>query len=438
MITGTTLDGNFPTFSKMEDVFDYSWGRDMARFEKAKGVGTVGITTEGAFNAIYGPLAQNLAYNKHNTLAVLGQKPYKTGRRFQESLSMAPNQSSGVIRGGFAPQPRYGKYVQLEMPYKVLAHRFAMNLGMTDIGEKGIDDVLTWQQQVTNETDTWLYAQNNDVLRRVEDAPIVGQGGQVSNASDPFGVNGQEIVGLESIERIISNADEGKYVPAKYNVPWRLTADDSAELPSSDSGAAGFLNKYRNPNASGAIVDNNFNCYVDHNYNSETTTGQATLRQLTLPMIDNMFLGVMPYWNDNSTNGAVAITGYDTVGKMQMILQPQQRYQGQVRAQVDVNGIKTVEGQNTGFQVATYNGVPIIPDKQVARGDKDDPNAGIGRIYLTHSDILFNGVVKAPTFELTENSIIAGRYIRLADAHSISELAVDGPFRGLGKIIHLK
>ena len=49
-----------------------------------------------------------------------------------------------------------------------------MNLGMTDIGEKGIDDVLTWQQQVTNETDTWLYAQNNDVLRRVEDAPIVG------------------------------------------------------------------------------------------------------------------------------------------------------------------------------------------------------------------------------------------------------------------------
>jgi hypothetical protein len=177
MITGFTADGLFPTFNTMDEVFGFSWSDDMGRMEKAKGTtGTVGITTDGAMNAIYGPYIQNLAYNKHNTLAVLGQKPYKTARRFQEDLSMTPTQSSGVVRGGFAPAPVYGDYVQFEMPYKVLAHRFAMNIGMAEIGEKGIDDVMTWQNQFDFEGDTWLYSINNDVLRPIENAPIVGQG----------------------------------------------------------------------------------------------------------------------------------------------------------------------------------------------------------------------------------------------------------------------
>lgn len=73
-------------------------------------------------------------------------------------------------------------------------------------------------------------------------------------------------------------------------------------------------------------------------------------------MVDNLFLGCMPWWDQNSTNNKCLITGYDTLAKLQMILQPQQRYQGFVDAQFDVNGIKTVQGNNTGFQVATYNG----------------------------------------------------------------------------------
>lgn len=242
MITGFTADGLFPTFNTMDEVFGFTWGDDMGRMEKAKGSGTVGITTDGAMNAIYGPYIQNLAYNKHNTLAVLSQKPYKTARRFQQDLSMTKSQSSGVVRGGFAPQPVYGDYVQFEMPYKVMAHRFAMNIGMAEIGEKGIDDVMTWQNQFDFEGDTWLWSINNDVLRPVEEAPITGQGSvPAGSASDPS----TEIVGLESIERIISNYDEGNYVPAKYNVPWRMSTDDSQRLPSTDTNEA--LNKYRNP-----------------------------------------------------------------------------------------------------------------------------------------------------------------------------------------------
>lgn len=148
-------------------------------------------------------------------------------------------------------------------------------------------------------------------------------------------------------------------------------------------------------------------------------------------MIDNMFLSCMPYWDNNSTNGKSLVTGYDTLAKLQMILQPQQRYQGFVSAQFDVNGIKTVEGQNTGFQVATYNGVPLLPDKQV----KQD---GVSRMYLIDNDIIFNGVLRAPTVELSENPIITGKYIRLCDMNAFGEIQVAGMFKGLGKVVHLK
>lgn len=433
MISGFTADGLFPTFNTMDEVFGFTWSNDTMKMEKAKGTGTVGITTDGTMNAIYGPFMQNLAYNKHNTLAALGQKPYQTARRFQEGLSKANGASSGLVRGGFAPQAVFGDYLQFEMPYKVLAHRFAMNIGMAEIGEKGIDDVMTWKQQVEFEGATWLNSINSDVLRRIEDPQPTGVGSVAPGSSDsPSG----EFVGMESIERIISNSTEGGALPSTYNVPWRM----AVQMPSTDSNMP--LNKYRNPSASDFKANNNVNAYVDSNYNSGTATGEATLRQLTLPMIDNLFLNCMPYWEANSTRGKALISGYDTVGKIQMILQPQQRYQGYVSAQVDVNGVKTVEGQNTGFNVATYMGTPILPDLMVqkgygttAGGHADD---GVSRMYLTDSDTMFVGQLRAPAVEISQNPIITGRYIRLCDMSQYGEVQVAGMFRGLGKIIHLK
>lgn len=433
MITGFTADGLFPTFKSMSDVFGFSWATDTSKLEKAKGTGSVGIDTAGAMNAVYGPFIQNLAYNKHNTYAVLGQKPYKTARRFQQDLSKGPDDTSGRTRGGFAPQPVYGDYLQFEMPYKVMAHRFAMNIGMAEIGEKGIDDPMVWRSQFEMEGDTWMYSINNDVLKRVEDPQPTGIGSIPQGSTEtPSG----EFVGLESIERIISNSDEGKYLPATYNVPWRM----ATQMPSTDSGAA--LNKYRNPAATDFQEKNNVNCYVDSNYEEGTVTGEATLRQLTLPMIDSLFLKCMPFWNNNSTRGKSLVTGYDTLSKIQMILQPQQRYQGFVGAQFDVNGVKTVEGQNTGYQVATYNGVPIVPDMQVRKGQGPTSGGkaddGVGRMYLIDSDIIFNGTLLAPNVELSQNPLITGKYIRLCDMSQYGEVQVGGPFRGIGKIVHLK
>lgn len=436
-VIGVTSDGQFPLMATMDDVFSSAWGRDMTEYESHKGgAGAIGIDTSGAFNAVYGPYLQNLAYNAHNTYAVIGQKPYKTGRRFQESLSLDAAATTGIVRGGYAPAPNYGNYVQVEMPYKVSAKRQAMNLGYDQIGEKAIDDVMTWEDFFREEGQTWLWSINNDLLRRVADPRIAGKGSVPVGSSDPAST---EFVGFESIDRIISNFEEGKFVnggsaAGVNNVPWAM----ATQLPSTDSPAA--LAKYRNPAVTGAVADNNFNCYVDANYTASQTDGTAELRQLTLAMIDSMFMGVMPYW-DNKTQNKVMITRYDTLQKIQTLLQPQQRYIGQVGAAVNVNGISTVPGRETGFLVSAYNGVPIVPDLMVpggygttAAGHAKD---GSGNIYLVDTDTLFNGVLQAPVVNISQNPIITGRYTRLCDMFCLGETTVNGKFKGLGKIVHL-
>lgn len=421
---------NDPT--TLADVYRSSWQKDIDDVDRFKADGTAGITTNAMFNAIYGPRAYNLAYNRYNALAALGDKAYYTGVRFQLDLSSkdANNKivSPGVIRGGFRGAPKIAKYATVEEPYKVNEWNFAMEFGMIAIN--GIDDVLKWEQQMEFETKTWLNAMNCDVLRRAEDAPIVGQG-QFPVGSGQV-ITSTERVGLESIERIISNSDEAQYLPATYVVPWYVTPN----LPSSDGNA---LVPYRDRTnaAFDATSDNNFNSYVDQNYTSGTTTGQATMRQLNLSMIDNMFNTCMPYWEDNRTAGKVLITGYDTMTKLQAILQPQQRYQGTQMAQMTVNGISTVEGRDTGFQVASYNGVPILPDKNVARGDISDATAGVGRIYLVDTDNLSRGHLKSTVVTVSDNTIMVGSYNRLCNMYDLSEIQCTG-FRGQGKILHLK
>ena len=427
----------------MADVYKGAWRKDVDALEKLASDGTVGITTSAAFNAIYGPKIFNLAYNRHNTMAALGAKPYFTGVRFQQELSnvnlldaQGRASNGGVIRGGYRQKPRMATYATVEEPYKVNEWNFAMEFGMIAIN--GIDDVLKWEQQMDLESKTWLNTMNAQILTKIESAPIAGTGEVPIGGSIPS-TPSTERVGLESIERIISNSDEAQYVPSTYAVPWY----SATNLPSSDGNA---LSPYRDSaNASfSATSDNNYNSYVDANYNNGATVGESTNRQLNLSMIDNMFNTCMPYWEDNGVDGKVLITGYDTMTKLQAILQPQQRYHDATFAKISVNGISTVEGRGAGFQVSSYNGVPILPDRQVPKGTVTKPsttavlnNDGVGRIYLVDNANLARGIAKATVVNVSDNPLVTDVYSRVCNMYDLSELQCTG-FRGQGKIIHLK
>lgn len=421
----------------MADVYKGAWRKDVDALEKLASDGTVGITTSAAFNAYYGPKVFNLAYNRHNTLAALGAKPYFTGVRFQQELSSAGmTTNGGVIRGGYRRAPKIAKYATVEEPYKVNEWNFAMEFGMIAIN--GIDDVLKWEQQMDLEAKTWLNKINEQILTKVESAPSVGVG--QFPADSQATITSTERVGLESIERIISNYAEAQCLPDTYAIPWY----SASNLPSSEGN---MLAPYRSVGGAGG-ADSNFDAYVDANYDATNLTG-PTNRQLNLSMIDNMFNTCMPFWEDNGVDGKVLITGYDTMTKLQAILQPQQRYQDAVFAKMSVNGISTVEGRGAGFQVASYNGVPILPDRQVPKGTFTSTasgtavtisatnNDGVGRIYLVDTANLARGIAKATTINISDNPLITDVYSRVCNMYDLSELQCTG-FRGQGKIIHLK
>lgn len=433
---GMTSDGLYPIYSSIGEMRQNTWGASQALMDKAKGVGTIGITTPGAMNATYGPYLQNLQYNKHNTLALLGSRNYRTGYRFQESLSYTRAQSAGVKRGGYAPAGNIGGYLQFEQPYKVLAKRTPMSLGYMQLGSQNLDDVSTWEEFFRLEGDSWLWAQNNDVVRRIEDAPPVGLGQYP--AGDTTTITDTEIVGYESIERIISNSTEGGFLPAGQNIPWKMGTNYA--LPS----AGDALEIYRNPNATGFKgVGNGLDAYVDANYDANTTTGAATLRQLTLNIIDSLFTAVMPFMENNKVAGKTVVTGYDTLQKMQQLLQPQQRYLGYQAAQVTDEGVSTLPGQNTGFMVATYNQAALMPDLMIAKGYGNTAGGhaedGISRILFFDQNQLYNAELLPITVEMSDNSLVNGRYIRMADMHRFGEIqASNGPFKGFGKVLHLQ
>ncbi len=75
-------------------------------------------------------------------------------------------------------------------------------------------------------------------------------------------------------------------------------------------------------------------------------------------------------------NPKVILTGYDTLMRLQQLLQSQQRFMEEKRVTPTYNGVKGVPGMEAGFIVATYNGVPIIPTK-----DMDD-DGNLAKIVL--------------------------------------------------------
>tara|TARA_R100001015_G_C4505103_1_gene78470 strand:- start:308 stop:634 length:327 start_codon:yes stop_codon:yes gene_type:complete len=83
------------------------------------------------------------------------------------------------------------------------------------------------------------------------------------------------------------------------------------------------------------------------------------------------------------------------------------------------NGVKGVPGIEAGFIVATYNGVPIIPSKDV---QKDT----LSRMYLLDTDYMYFSTA-IPT-QYFESGIETG------DPFAINRLGQEGLYRTMGEV----
>jgi hypothetical protein len=86
-------------------------------------------------------------------------------------------------------------------------------------------------------------------------------------------------------------------------------------------------------------------------------------RDLTLPLVDSGFQTI----RQNGGEPKLIVTGLDQYDNFNQLLQAQQRFVDVTDFIVGVGDDRTYPGTRAGFQLATYRGVPILPDPDTAK-----------------------------------------------------------------------
>ena len=336
-------------------------------------------TTAGTYQAIYGRKVWSQLNQEFNAFSILPKKPWdRSGWRVitgKPSDATTGSLLGGVAENATLPDTQRPTFQHIAAKPKTIAHTFDMSETAIFLADK--DDGMGDIRSVLKEEMGKHHAEsiNKMLLDKVD---------------NPAGNN------FESLDRVTAahndDANSKTGLDANHNV---LTATSDLDIYSIG----------REANRSWA------NAEMSNNIVSDT----ATDRVLSLDVLDDIFQRL---WVRGG-NPKVILTGYDTLMRLQQLLQSQQRFMEEKRVTPTYNGVKGVPGIEAGFIVATYNGVPIIPSKDVAKDT-------IARMYLLDTDYLhFSTAIPTQYFE-------SG--IETGDPFAINRLGQEGLYRTMGEI----
>ena len=322
-------------------------------------------TTAGTYQAIYGRKVWSKLNQEFNAFSILPKKPWeRSGWRI---ITAKPSftKGGGVAENATLPDTTKPDFLHVAAKPKTVAHTFDLSEVSMFLSDK--DDGLGDVRQVLKEEMGKHHADHiNRMLLTDVDTPA---------AND-----------LESLDRITSDPDNMTTGTTHVSA----TTDHDIYSITRD-GSVGF-------HSAEVSVDST-----------------STNRNLSLDHMDTLFQQV---WTRGG-NPKVILTGYDTLMRVQQLLQSQQRFMESKRVTPTYNGVKGVPGIEAGFIVATYNGVPIIPTK-------DMPSDGISRLYYLDTDYMwFQTAIPTQYFE-------SG--IETGDPFAINRLGQEGLYRTMGEI----
>ena len=325
-------------------------------------------STAGTYQAIYGRKVWSQLNQEFNAFSILPKKPWdRSGWRV---ITEKPN--AGAVHGGVAenatlPETVKPTFQHVAAKPKTIAHTFDMSEVAVFLADK--DDGMGDIRSVLKEEMGKHHAE-------------MVNGMLLATVDEPAGNN------FESLDRVTSNAalmttttghvnantDHDIYSISRANNTW---SDAEVDVDSSD-----------------------------------------TDRVLSLDQLDLLFQKI---WKRGG-NPKVMLTGYDTLMRLQQLLQSQQRFMEEKRVTPTYNGVKGVPGIEAGFIVATYNGIPIIPTKDMGV----DTTGNLSKIYYLDTDYLhFSTAIPTQYFE-------SG--IETGDPFAINRLGQEGLYRTMGEI----
>ena len=334
-------------------------------------------TTAGTYQAIYGRKVWSQLNQEFNAFSILPKRPWdRSGWRV---ITEKPN--SGVVHGGIAengtlPETVKPVFQHVAAKPKTIAHSFDVSEVAVFLADK--DDGLGDMRSVLKEEMGKHHAEMVNKMLLTDSDTVAGNN-------------------FESLDRITGN-DGGS--------SGGLTSMETGSAAADHCGATD-LDIYS--------IDRSANSWSNAVVNCGTDQDSANRRTMSLDQLDDVFQRM---W-ELGGNPKVILTGYDTLMRLQQLLQAQQRFMEEKRVTPTYNGVKGVPGIEAGFIVATYNGVPIIPSKDV---EKD----GLSRMYFLDTDYLYFSTA-IPT-QYFESGIETG------DPFAINRLGQEGLYRTMGEV----
>jgi len=335
-------------------------------------------TTGGTYQAIYGRKVWSQLNQEFNAFSILPKKPWdRSGWRV---ITAKPSEvaGGGVAENATLPDTQRPTFQHVAAKPKTIAHTFDMSETAIFLADK--DDGMGDIRSVLKEE---MGKHHAEMINKM----------LLTDVDTPAGNN------LESLDRVTAS-----------NSAMELGADDAT-----DHAAASDLDIYSISRSGTA------NTWSDAEVNVAADCAAANQRTMSLDHLDDMF---QKLWVRGG-NPKVILTGYDTLMRLQQLLQSQQRFMEEKRVTPTYNGVKGVPGMEAGFIVATYNGVPIIPTKDMTKGGPANLN-GLSKMYFLDTDYLYFSTA-IPT-QYFESGIETG------DPFAINRLGQEGLYRSMGEI----
>ena len=319
-------------------------------------------TTAGTYQAIYGRKVWSQLNQEFNAFSVLPKKPWDRSGWRVVTAKPSFTVGGGIAENGTLPDTTKPTFQHVAAKPKTVAHSFDMSEVAIFLNDK--DDGLGDIRSVLKEEMGKHHAEHINKMLTTDVTTVAGND-------------------IESLDRVTTGNNQ-MTSGTHYN-----TNDEDIYSITRGSNTWAFAED----NADSSSVN----------------------RTLTLDHLDDLFQKI---WVRGG-NPKVMLTGYDTLMRIQQLLQSQQRFMEEKRVVPTYNGVKGVPGVEAGFIVATYNGVPIIPTKEMA-------SDGISRIYMMDTDYLYFSTGK-PT-QYFESGIETG------DPFAINRLGQEGLYRTMGEI----
>ena len=334
-------------------------------------------TTGGTYQAIYGRKVWSQLNQEFNAFSILPKRPWE-----RSGWRVITSRPSFLVGGGVAenatlPDTTKPSFQHIAAKPKTIVHTFDMSETAMFLADK--DDGLGDIRAVLKEEMGKHHAEHiNKML--LEDSETV--------AGNDF----------ESLDRVTGN-DGG--------ASGGLTSMETGASAGTDHCGASDLDIYS--------IDRSANTWSNAEVNCGADRAAGSQRTLSLDHLDTLF---QQTW-ERGGNPKVILTGYDTLMRLQQLLQSQQRFMETKRVTPSYSGVKGVPGIEAGFIVATYNGVPIIPSKDITAD-------GSSRIYYLDTDYLwFQTAIPTQYFE-------SG--IETGDPFAINRLGQEGLYRTMGEM----